>query len=406
MTTFLLELLIILASIGSFSILVGGSRQVVRAVLSGKHFNKLYLQYLKATTKHEFEAASTAKNPDRAWNSIFYEKVYELGISGVLYATREKNLDYIKEEALSKPYVSRKLAGELIKVLPKQNGNLSFQAKLACYICELLNLTSDRNGSGTQPIKSIHGIAIDHLTTAISAWLAGIVYLLLSIYILDDLHPVWVAISSFLLFVLMIVPLLNLIGTFLAKLTVAGTIGSVIILFLGVFATIVHGGTSLPLEIDLNSYQNPGAKLSIRSPEWLSVNNVECKGKKISVIVSGKLVTPIRFYVNDDRFYFVNKDCGEIIPQLEVSQPETQAYEFYIAPRDISPFSSSTVDVKVIPSYVSQLGEVEFNSSAKLKIKLEHWLWGLLSNIYLGMGTVGGTILLYLINNFLNKRKP
>jgi hypothetical protein len=405
MTTFLWEVLIILASIGSFSILVGGSRQIVRAVLGGKHFNKLYLQYLKATTKHEFEAASTAKNPDRAWSSVFYEKVYELGVSGVQFTTREKNLDYIKEEVLSKPHVSRKLAGELIKVLPKQNGNLSFQAKLACYICELLNATGGGNGNGTQPIKSIHGIAIDHLTTAISAWLAGIVYLLLSIYILDDLPPAWVAISSFLLFVLMVIPLFPLIGTFLAKLTVVGTIGSVIILFLGVYAIIDHGGSNLPLEIDLNSYQNPGAKLIIRSPEWLSVNNVECKGKKISVFLSGQLVTPIRFYVNDDRFYFVNKDCGEIIPQLEVSQPETQAYEFYIAPRDVSPFYSDTAEVKVLPSFVSPSGEVEFNSNTMLKIKLEHWLWGVVSNIYLSMASIGGTIVLYSINYFMNRRK-
>jgi len=405
MTTYLLETLVTLASIGMFYILALGSRQIVRAVLSGKRFNKLYLRYLRATTKHEFDAASTANNSDRAWNSVFYEKVYELGVSGVPYAARERNLDYIKEEASSKPRVSRKLADELIKVLPKQYGNLGFQAKLACYICELLNQKNNGNDNGTQPLKSIHGVAIDHLTTAISAWLAGIMYLLLSLYIFDDLSPIWVAISSFLLFVLMIIPLYNLIGTVFAKLTVVGTIASVIILFLGVFATIAHGGANLPIEVDLNPYQNPNAKLIIRFPEWLTVNNVECNGKKISVSLYGQLTTPVRFHISDDRFYFANKSCGEIIPQLEITQPETQSYEFYIASRDAAPFYSTTTDVNLLPAYISSSGEVEFNSSAILKIKLEHWLWGLLSNIYLGMGSVGGTILLYLINFFINKRK-
>jgi hypothetical protein len=406
MDIYLLGIIFVFACTGLFFVLNKIARSLIRSVLVGKPFNKLYLNYLRATTKYEFDAASTANNSDRAWNSVVFEKVYEIGVSGVPFSAREKNLEYIKAQVSSRPRVSRKLADELIKVLPKQYGNMSFQTKLACYICELLRYkdNGDHDENNAKTLKLIHVTAIDHITTAISAWIAGSAYLILSINVLDNYSPVWVAFSSFVLFILMVLPLINLIGTKLAKLTTVGAIASIIVLFLGIFATIAHGKTHSPLEVDLNPYQNPNAKITIRSPEWLTINNVDCGGKKISVSLIGQLATPIRFHVDNDKFKLVNKDCLEIVPQLDITQTEIQAYEFYVAARDSSPFYSGIDTISVTQSYISASGERAFNSNAALNIRLEHWLWGLASNMYVALGSVGGTILLYLINYFVNKR--
>jgi hypothetical protein len=406
MGTYLLGLLFMFACLELFLILDGIGRPIVRALLNGP-FNRFYLQYLRSSTKYEFETASAANNSDRAWSGVVFEKVYELGIAGIPYSKREKNLEYIKAEVSSKPQASRKLADELIKVLPRQYRNVGFQKKLACFICELLSRKEDHShDSKTQGVKPIHSIAIDNLTTTVSAWMAGAVYLLLSLYVLDQYHPLFVIFSNFLLFILMIVPLFNLIGTRLAKFTTVGTIAALIVLFLGVFATIAHGRAQSPLDISLDPYQNPSAELTLRSPEWLTMSNINCDGKKISVTLRGQLTTPIRFHVNDEKFYLANKDCVEIVPQLEVTQTETQAYEFFVAARDPSPFYSGLTDVRIIPSYVSTAEEIDLNSSAVLSIRLEHWLWGLISSIYVTLGSIGGTILLYLVNYFINKRNP
>ena len=401
MDTYLLGILFVFACVGLFYFIDRISRPLVRILLNGP-FHTFYLQYLQANTKYEFEVASAANNSDRAWSGVVFQKVYEIGIKGVPYSRREQHLEYIKAQAISKPQFSRKLADELIKVLPKQYGNDDFRTKLACYICELLKQKDNSNYSNVKPV---HGSAIDHLTTAISAWIAGSAYLLLSTYVLDRYPPFIVVLSNILLFLLMIIPLYNLIGAIFAKLSTILTIGTIIVLFLGAFATVAHGRTQSPIEIDLNPYQNPNAILTIHSPEWLTVNNVECNGKKISVSLHGNLATPIRFHLSDDSFYLLNQNCREIIPQLETSQTETEAYEFYIAARDVIPFSEGTTGIKVIPSYVTSSGEIEFKANTALNIRLEHWIWGMASNIFVALGSIGATTLLFVVNYFVSKRK-
>ncbi|MCC6500580.1 MAG: hypothetical protein IT313_09975 [Anaerolineales bacterium] len=406
MNAYLLGILFGLACFGVFYILDRIGRPLLRGLLNGP-LNGFYLDYLRSSTKYEFDLASAANNSDRAWSSLVFEKVYQIGVLGVSYSRRERNLEYIKAEALSRPHFSRKIADELIKVLPKQYGNLDFQKKLACYICELLSLKTDSSmkDKKNKALRPIHSVALDRLTTAISAWIAGALYLLLSLYVLDRYQPVLVVVSSFLLFILMVIPLFNLVGTWVVKITGAGTIATSIIIFLGVFATIAHGRTQLPLEVNLDQYQNPETVLTIRSPEWLTMNNTECNGKKISVSVVGKLTALVRFRVNDHRFYFTNKDCVEIIPQIEINQSEIQAYEFYIASRDSSPFFSQTASIKIVPFFVLNSEEVDFNSDDFVTMKLENWFWNLVSNLYIAGGSFGCTILLYLLNYFVNKKR-
>lgn len=403
MNTYLLWFLFILACVGIFYFLDRNIRPLVRALLSGP-FNQFYLKHLTSSTRHEFDIASAEENIDRAWSGVVFEKVYQIGISSFPYTRREKNLDYIKAAVASKPQIGRKMADELIKVLPKQYRNLNFQSKLACYICELLDQQNTANHSTTQPLKPIHSTELDHITTLVSAWIAGTIYLFLSLYILDDFPPLWVAISNIVLFVLMVLPLYHLIGTSLAKLSTIGAIATVIILFLGAYATVAHNRIQPPLRIGLSSYGNPNAILTIHTSQWLTVDNIECDGEKISVLLSGQLNTPIRFSVDDDSFRLLNKDCGEITPVIEVTQTEMQAFEFYIAARDSSSFFKGKDEVKVTLFIVSPAGIAQPISNDVVRIKLEHWIWGMARNTYVALASILGTTALFLINYLLSKR--
>jgi hypothetical protein len=152
-------------------------------------------------------------------------------------------------------------------------------------------------------------------------------------------------------------------------------------------------------------YQNQGAELLIQYPEWLTINDTNCKGKKISVSSHGRLTTPIRFHVNDNQFYFTDKDCLLIVPQMQVAQSETQAYEYYVASRDSSPFYSGKNSIEIVPSYLSPSGEIDFDSNSILSIRLENWFWYLVRNMYVIVGSLGTTTLLYLVNYLVHRKK-
>ena len=148
-------ILFVFAAIGLFFMLDRYSRPIVRSLLGGP-LNGFYLQYLQSTTKREFDVASAADNYDRAWDGLVFQKVYELGVSRIPYSKRRQNLEYIR--VATRPNLYRKLADELIKVLPKQYRNLEFQKKLACYICELLSNAKldnhDAKSISSKPVPS------------------------------------------------------------------------------------------------------------------------------------------------------------------------------------------------------------------------------------------------------------
>jgi hypothetical protein len=401
-------ILLIFASVGLYLILDRFGRPAVRILLSGP-LNRFYLQYLQSSTKFEFDAASAADNYDRAWDGIVFQKVYEMGVSGVSYSKRKQHLEYITEyiKAVSKPKLNRKIADELIKVLPKQYRNVDFQKKLACFICELLSNVEHNNHDGKSlPIRPIPSIAIDALTSIISAWIAGIVYLLLSLYVLDKYPPVLAALSNLALFILMVLPLFKLIGSRLAKFTTVSTIASIMVLFLGSFATIAHGRTQLPLIINLTQYENPNSKLLIQYPEWLTMNNTGCNGKKVSIFLQGQLTTPIEFRSDNDYFYFTSKDCLGIIPRLEITQSESQAYEFYVIARDNTPFFSDKKNFTIIPQYILGTIPIDMDPANVIPIQIENWFWNFVNNLSLKIGSLGLLIVLYATNFFINKRMP
>lgn len=401
MNAYLLGLLFALSSIGLFFILVRFIRPLVRALLHGR-LNNYYLSYIRSSAKSQFDSAATSNNPDRAWAELIFAKVYEIGSSRIPYAKREQNLEYIKATSLA----SRKLAEELIKVLPKQNSNPRFQRKLACYICEVLTkLESSTETIKFQVEKNTDSAVVGSLSTAISAWVAGCVYLLLSFYVLGDFSPSVLFLSNIALYVLMVIPAFQLKLKPIIMFAVTATIAVTIIFGLGSFAHIRQSQTQAFQNISLDKYQNPNAKLSIIYPSYLTINDRECNGKKISILVNGRLTTPISFQIDNNQFYFLNRDCMEIIPQLEVSQPEIQAYEFYIAARDTAPFFSKTQQsVRIIPQSLAPSGKVDFALSDTFTIQLEQWFWNLLSNLNLQLSTIGALIMLFIISSLTRSR--
>ncbi len=402
MNPYFLGLLFILASVGLFFLLNFYLIRPLIRLLLNRPFSQFFLNYLRSNTKLQFDVATEDKNPDRAWAEMVFAKVYEMGVSRVPYSKRELNLKYIKNSSL----VNRKLADELIKVLPKQSGNSEFQKRLARFICELLSKVENIGDiEKNRSVASISQIIIIPLGTAVAAWVAGGVYLVLSlIYTYEKFSPLALLLINLTLFILLSLPLIGLIFKGLVKFTVLSAIATVMILGLGGYASFVHGKIISQKIDDLSLYQNPGANLLLRYPEWLTMNNKECNGKKISVLAQGQMDTPIIFRVDDDQFYFKNKDCVEIIPQLDPSFPTNQAFEFYIVARDDAPFYSEIKSVTVIPQYISGASVVDFSDKEKVIIKLENWFWNSVSNLYLLTGSIGVTVAFYVVNIFLNKR--
>lgn len=396
MNAYILGLFIALGSLGLFFILKSTIRPIVQALLIGP-LNNYFLDYLRLSTKSQFDSAYATDNVDRAWNELLFAKVYEIGAARVSYAKRDQNLSYIR--AASKP--SRRLADELIKVLPRQGGNLEFQTKLTCYICEILkNLEPFNENDKYQIVKSTNKAVIENFSTAISAWIAGGFYFVFSLmYIVGDFPPLALLLSTLILYILMVVPLfrLRLRNLMIAALMTA--IASVVILGLGSFATFRQGEAQYLQDIDLNLYQNPGSKLSIVYPAYIALDDVGCSSRKVSVLVNGSLSTPIRFYLDHDQFLVLDKKCRRIVPQIESAQPETQVYEFYISARDNSPFFSKTQQsLRIIPQYVSTSGVVDFNLNDTFTIQIEYWFWNLLRNTYVQLCFIGFAIFLFVIN--------
>lgn len=399
MKTAFLSIFIFFASILLYLFLKRVVLLLLRALLNGP-LNAIYLDYLKLSTKLNVEEAFASLNSDRAWSELVFSKVYEIGSNRVPYAKREQNLKYIKEAAIP----SRKLVDELIKILPKQYRNLEFQAKLACYICDLANKVKSGNGN-TKPAATVNKIIIDTLSESFTVWIVGFGYFIVSlIYVFEQYPPLLLLIISILFLAIMNIPTIRLMRHGLAKVSSVAAIVTITLVLLGSFASAKVNKIYKSSVINLDLYQNPNVGMLVEHAEWITMNNRECDGVKFSVYHYGQLSTPIEFRVSDNRFSFTDKDCTGIIPKMETNYSENQAYEFYVSVRDNSVFFSNMDKVFVAPEYFDGTTKVDFAEKDYAYLKLENWFWNATRNLSLQIISFTSTIALLIMNYAINKR--
>jgi len=401
MNTVSLSVLIIVISIVLFWLLRSVVLLLLRALLNGP-LNNIYLDYLRLSTKLNVDEAFASLSSDRAWSEVVFSKVYEIGSRRVSYTKREQNLKYIREASLP----SRKLVDELIKVLPMQYRNQDFQAKLACYICELANKVKANNGNGaTKPRATVNKLIIDTLGFAFSVWTVGFGYFIVSlIYVFEQYPPSVLLIITVLFFLIMNIPTVQLMRYGLTKFPTVGAIATIILILLGSSASVRFSNAHEPVPISLNSYKNQNAALSISHPEWITMNNIGCNGIKFSVFHYGQLTTPIEFRLSDGRFSFTDKNCTGIIPRIEPSQPENLAYEFYVSSQDASVYFSGIDKISVIPQYIDVAAKVDFEEKDRESLRLENWFWNGARNISFQFASIVSTSALFLVSYLISKR--
>ena len=395
MNAMLLWFILALAGFGLFFLI----RMVLRPIIS--HFingalSKEYLDFIQKNARFQIAAAYDDSNADRANAQLVFAKIEEMGNPRVPYSKREQNLKYIKAYAL----INRKLSEELIKVLPKQQRNLEFQAKLATYICEVLTKLKEDTGTERNNVpEPVNHLFVEAWSFAVSAWLAGTLFFGFSMLTWDNLPVFMVGIFNLVLFGLMLIPLFRLIFTGFAKLTGVVTIATIIVVSMGLFAQTSHS-LQLRQEIDLDKYNAPG-KLKLTYPLWISHNATDqcLQSTHLSFLVEQPNVEAVSFDIPSGiQIEVKDEKCLDRNPSFDLSQQPSKAITFYLAPLDPASFDNS--QITIIPKITISGKEILLGEDS-FKITLEHWIWGLVSSLSLQLGSASATGILILLKVFV-----
>jgi hypothetical protein len=393
-------ILLILAAVGVSFILQKILCPVLNHLLNGP-FNEYYLQYLNNNTRFQFDTAANELNPDRAWDEVIFKKVEELSSRGVPYSKREINLKYIKASGK----VNKKLVDELIVALPHQQRNPEFQAKLTSYISELQGKLKEKgNGNGYNAIPpSINELVINTWTSAISIWLGGGLYFLLSMLFWDRYNVAFILLLNFGLFIAMLFPLLRLVWSKLTKTTSIVTLVTFLIVGMGMFAQQAHADKGRHT-FDLTGYGFPNVKMTIDYPLWVNLDHLEKCGNEntLTVTLDGLIQDPLQLDFESSVMMTKGNNCQEVPPRFnDIPQPY-QIFSFFIAPREKDALNSQTVIIT--PKILKKSNNLEI-TSPPIVITMENWIWRLMANTGFQLGSIGATGFLFAIKFFLGMRQ-
>lgn len=384
--------LMILAAIGLFFILWKSSQPLLLQLINGP-LSDIYLEFIKKNNRVQINAAFADSNADRAQAQLVFSKIEEMGSPKVPYVKREQNLKYIKASGI----INRKLADELIRILPKQR-SLEFQVKVATYISEVLTRLKDDTGSERNNVpEPVSKLFVQSWAFALSAWIAGALFFAASATVWDNLSVYLVFLLNFGLFILMLFPLFRLIFSGFAKFTSAVTIATAILVGMNFFAQTNHSFVDSKV-IELKNYGFPEGALNIHYPLWLSEKNLtSCESSNhISFDIEDLSAQEVSFEPNPNNDSIVARrdDCLDDKPIFDISQNPFQTINFYLAPRDLSKLDDSRVVFTPVVKTASQESRL---SQDTFEIRLEHWLWKLVSNVALQLGSLSATGILLIL---------
>lgn len=393
--------LLILAAIGLGFIFQKILRPLLNHLLNGP-FNEYYLEYLNGNARFQFDTATNEQNPDRAWDEVIFKKVEELSSRKVPYSRREANLKYIKASGR----VSKKLIDELIRALPNQSRNLEFQNKLTRFIVELQDKLRERGNGNNEHAHasvppSINDFVIDRWTSAFATWLSGAVYFIASMIFWDRYSATFILLINFGLFLVMLFPLVRLVWSHLAKAASIATLATLLLGGMGIFAQTAHAERDR-LVLDLTDYKLPNTVLTIDYPNWLTMSHLEeCQASNIiSLTIDGEIPDPMALVFDTSLIMTKDDRCHEVLPRFNEPPQPNQIVTFFLAPRDRDVLRSQTVTItpRIMKSSTQPPGLVENIdiSHPSIQITLESWIWGLIANAGVQLGSLGTTVALFL----------
>lgn len=387
-------LLFALAGAGLFFVIRMALRPLLLHLTHGP-LSTLYLDFIKKNTRLQVDAAYQEYNADRANAQLVFAKIEEMGNPRVSYAKREQNLKYIKAYAL----INRKLSEELIKVLPKQQRNIDFQAKLSAYICEVLNKLKEDTGTERNNVPDpTNQRFIEAWSLALAAWLAGSAFFIASMYTWDSISVPVVFLINLALFITMLIPLFFLIFSGFAKITGIVTIGTAILIGMGLFAQYNHQG-SQQQEINLESYNQTGTVI-INHPYWISANEMETcpQAKNFSFYVTKQPQAELITFDVPPGLQIKDAKCSQdVSPSFELHPPH-ETINFRLATLDQSMFNNDPVNLF---ARITIAGQEVVLDDDPITVRLEHWAWQLVSNLLVQWGSFSTAGLLLVLKIFV-----
>ena len=347
--------------------------------------NGPFSQYYKRFAKEQFEFAARQNNSERAWEEIALAKIREMSNPRITYGKRKQNLEYIRNIVHT-----RRIANSLIDVLPLQR-DINFQKELARLISEILEKIAKEKTIDTTEIESDTSslnaplVALNEL---FSAWLTSGILLILFWGRLDNYSPSIIILLCLIVFAFTSLPILNFNLKPSNVLAYVSFSAFTILTTLALYANVNHSSIT-SMETNLSNIGYPGTTLRISYPKWIRYDNSQdCqKLSAISIFIEkGGLPTSVGFIFDENLFLAVNKECMQIVPQVNLNNPN-QIYEFYLFPRDMKTFKEQ--NITITPKLIFPDKDIILADSA-INIKIESAFWVLVSQSYLLIA--GGTV--------------